>query len=472
MRLSIALILACATATIDFPYLISAEEPAATPSDHDKVVDFDQRDLMTFSIASLLIMIAAGGGIGGGGVLVPTYIFVLGFAPQYAIPLSNATILGSSIANILFNVRKRHPDADRPLIDWDIMLVMEPVTIAGALVGSFINVLSPPWLICIMLVVLLTATAVKSYKKGFKMYNKETEAMESASKHIISEEYDQYGLVKEPGEVLKQGLVNVAYKGLDMENPLELAMEHKNHTLYQILYNERSTSLWKVLMMFFVTGGMLSLTIMKGGGHINPLNITCGSMNYWIITLAALPLVLGVSIIARNHLVKVWRQKAECGFRYVEGDVEWNETNTIKYPLICSIAGLCAGMFGIGGGIVKGPLMLEMGVRPEVCSATSATMILFTSSAATASYLLFDSLNPHYGIIVFTLGFCNTLIGQKALNVMVKKYGRSSIIILLIATIVAMSAVAMGLESGGTIIDLFSGKSSPAKSICGSGGAE
>jgi len=339
------------------------------------------------------------------------------------------------------------------------MLVMEPVTIAGALVGSFINVLSPPWLICMLLVILLTATAVKSYKKGIKMYKKETEQMEAAM------------LNSEPGEVFKQKLVNVGYSNLDMENPMDMAMQEKNHTLYQILFTEQSTPVWKVLMMFFVTGGMLALTIMKGGGSINPLNIHCGSTQYWIITLAALPLVLGVSVIARNYLVKVWKQKKECGFRYAEGDVEWDHTNTIRYPLICSIAGLCAGMFGIGGGIVKGPLMLEMGVRPEVCSATSATMILFTSAAATASYFLFESLNPHYGAVVFMLGFLNTLIGQKALNVVVKKYGRSSIIILLIATIVAMSAVAMGLESSGTLIDLFSGKAAPSKSICGSGSA-
>ena len=34
------------------------------------------------------------------------------------------------------------------------------------------------------------------------------------------------------------------------------------------------------------------------------------------------------------------------------------------------------GMFGVGGGIVKGPLMLEMGVLPDVAAATSATMIM------------------------------------------------------------------------------------------------
>lgn len=41
------------------------------------------------------------------------------------------------------------------------------------------------------------------------------------------------------------------------------------------------------------------------------------------------------------------------------------------YPSICSVAGLVAGLFGVGGGIVKGPLMLELGVRPDVSAVKS-----------------------------------------------------------------------------------------------------
>lgn len=43
--------------------------------------------------------------------------------------------------------------------------------------------------------------------------------------------------------------------------------------------------------------------------------------------------------------------------------------------LTCNSLVCHAGMFGVGGGIIKAPLMLEMGVLPEVASATSATMI-------------------------------------------------------------------------------------------------
>merc|ERR1719192_2547609 len=156
----------------------TVEELEEDVYEHERKVQWDGQDIAGFIFASLMITIAAGGGIGGGGVLVPTYIFILGFEPKYAIPLSNCTILGSSISNLILNIRKRHEYADRPRIDWDIMLMMEPLTVAGALVGTFVNVISPPWVITIMLVLLLTATAIKTMKKGIKKYHQETAQFE------------------------------------------------------------------------------------------------------------------------------------------------------------------------------------------------------------------------------------------------------------------------------------------------------
>jgi uncharacterized membrane protein YfcA len=87
-------------------------------------------------------MIAACGGIGGGGFLVPAYILILQFFPKNAIALSNITIFGGSIANVVLNSRKTTSDG-LPLIDWDIILMMEPTTIVGALLGSFLAKLLP-----------------------------------------------------------------------------------------------------------------------------------------------------------------------------------------------------------------------------------------------------------------------------------------------------------------------------------------
>jgi hypothetical protein len=62
-----------------------------------------------------------------------------GFDPGSAVALSNITIVGGALSNFLFNVRRRHPSGTRPLIDWDLIMVMEPSTILGALLGGYLN---------------------------------------------------------------------------------------------------------------------------------------------------------------------------------------------------------------------------------------------------------------------------------------------------------------------------------------------
>ena len=99
---------------------------------HKDLFPFDASDWWGTVLITLGLLVAASGGIGGGGILVPLFILVFQFKPRYAIPLSNFCILGSSITNMVLNLPKRHPTANRPLVDWDLILVMEPLTMAGA----------------------------------------------------------------------------------------------------------------------------------------------------------------------------------------------------------------------------------------------------------------------------------------------------------------------------------------------------
>lgn len=108
-------------------------------SEHPPLFPFTTRTWLCYILSTLGLLLAAGGGIGGGGILVPLYTLVLGFDPKHAIPLSNVTVFGGAIANFILNMPKRHPSVDRPCVDWDLILVMEPVTIAGALAGAIVN---------------------------------------------------------------------------------------------------------------------------------------------------------------------------------------------------------------------------------------------------------------------------------------------------------------------------------------------
>ena len=53
-------------------------------------------------------------------------------APRGRAP--RVTVLGGAITNVVFAWPKRHPHADRPLIDWDLILVMQPMQLVGALI--------------------------------------------------------------------------------------------------------------------------------------------------------------------------------------------------------------------------------------------------------------------------------------------------------------------------------------------------
>lgn len=68
-----------------------------------------------------------------------SYVIPAGFPAKYAVALSNFTIVGGAVANLFFNINRRHSFKPKPLIDWDLILVMEPSTILGAVIGGYLN---------------------------------------------------------------------------------------------------------------------------------------------------------------------------------------------------------------------------------------------------------------------------------------------------------------------------------------------
>jgi len=152
------------------------------------------KEVLSVVLAFLTIFIATGAGVGGGGILVPLYTLVLGVGRD-AVPLSNATIFGASIVNMILYGKERHPLAQRPLVDWDLILAMEPMTILGALLGSYLNKIAPTWLTSVCLTTLLALTTNRMIRKAGKVYARE----ELSLRHQTS--YGSFGNLKQKDEV-------------------------------------------------------------------------------------------------------------------------------------------------------------------------------------------------------------------------------------------------------------------------------
>lgn len=134
-------------------------------------------------------------------------------------------------------------------------------------------------------------------------------------------------------------------------------------------------------------------------------------------------------------------------FPYHEMDIKWSIYIIIKYPIYAFIGGVLAGVLGIGGGLVLGPMLLEMGIHPIISTATSNFLVLFTSSSTTIQFLFMGMMNVKYGFICTigsTIGsLCGTIIIQK----MVKKYGRPSILIFVLGLVLLISTILIPLDT-------------------------
>eukprot|EP00540_Astrosyne_radiata_P020084 CAMPEP_0116865202 /NCGR_PEP_ID=MMETSP0418-20121206/25266_1 /TAXON_ID=1158023 /ORGANISM="Astrosyne radiata, Strain 13vi08-1A" /LENGTH=574 /DNA_ID=CAMNT_0004500547 /DNA_START=44 /DNA_END=1769 /DNA_ORIENTATION=- len=503
-------------------------------NDYEMLFPLSPRDVAGFTVACVGLILAAGGGIGGGGILVPTYILILGFDARYAIPLSNVTVFGGAVANTLLNMSKRHPLADRPLIDWD----MEPMTIAGALIGANLNKLLPEYIIVVLLLVVLAFTAFKTLKKAGQLYHKEQFDALNGEEEDEDEDDVELGNIQtsrtlprrnsDPklntactmpkAEGLRRSkslpyaldaLGNTNESGTDLElwvdEPQDLG-EITKETLHQleeleerkkelrlplgkwrskkyshlavqesmedtecsvlsgILERERRVPWRNVLVIFILFLVVLTVNILKGGGAFpSPIGIRCGSPSFWISEGLLMLAILAVTYHSRSYLLNAASQKRVTKYKFVEGDIQWDARSTVIYPLLCFFAGFVAGLFGIGGGIVKGPVMLALGVHPAVASATSACMILFTSFTATTSFLVFGLVIPDYAIFCLIMGFIATVVGQTVMAYLIRKYRRHSYIAYCIGVVVGISAVCMALES---ILSLLAGSALRSSGLC------
>lgn len=357
----------------------------------------------------------------------------------------------------------------------------------GALVGKVL----PDWLLVVSLVLLLAHTTYTTLDKARSQYKKETAVMDAAKKSIliqvkeeIEEKEEKVSLLDAVGgpeeeeegagvQLTASASASAPAPAPDSANNLisiEEAEPHKDPDqleLEELLERESKTPMDKVKIISVMVAVVIVLNLLKGGsGNFpSPLGIACGSSAYWGLTGLVFVWVIGISLWSRNDLIARWRQKRRLRYRYLPGDVEWNERNTIVYPCLCFFAGFFAGMFGIGGGIVKGPLMLQMGVHPLVASATTAVMIMFTSVAATTMFIAFGTLTWDYAWFLFVVGLITTTVGQFGVSYLVEKYKRYSFISMSIGAVVALSTVLMAVQSVFSLVDAQAG-GGKASGVC------
>jgi uncharacterized membrane protein YfcA len=102
-------------------------------------------------------------------------------------------------------------------------------------------------------------------------------------------------------------------------------------------------------------------------------------------------------------------------------------------------AGVASALLGIGGGIVKVPLMhLAMGVPLRVATATSNLMIGITAAASAVIYLLRGEIDPYVAGPTAIGVFLGATIGSRVAHRIDLRYLRLLFVVVLVYTGIQM----------------------------------
>jgi uncharacterized membrane protein YfcA len=450
------------------------------------------RDILGLIVWFVAAGVATACGEGGGGIYVPLGMLLLNFAPKPSSGLSQASIFGASLGGLLLNSRNRHPfttkvsnndqmesipfddqvNTDqvtyyaRPLIDFDMALFLAPMEMAGAVLGVLIQRILPNWLYLALASVILGFTAYKTFEKFHDAHHKEVVDREAilaeaseASKVLLENN------VENPGEMIAEQRTSQAItlssdarqdtmEDSDEEREQEHASvgptedvgtteaEKAERRRYWLECDARQFPSEKLFGLLILWIGLVLLTFLKGGKGVDSIiGITCASPWYAVLIVIQFAWTMGISAYFGYSLMKQTEDKKACDYPRHPQDALWGFQQVRFYSFFTFVAGIVAGLIGIGGGMVLGPLMLVMGIHPRVSSATTATMIVLTSSSVAVLMVTAGLVPWEYAVTFFSVCFVGAYVGKTQIDGYIKKTGRASIIIFLLATIIVLAII-------------------------------
>jgi uncharacterized membrane protein YfcA len=307
-------------------------------------------------VSGLLIFVGGtllnGAGLGGGGVFVTILYTIMHMTAHEAIPNSKMIIFMSGIAMFLLHIVRK---GKANLIDFEIVRSIIPLSLAGTTLGILINTGVSEAVLLILLCVLMGILVIVSTTIAIRRFraHKKDKMTNSATDAVSVGKGNHVELQEED---LEQ--VSTAEKNVD-------------------IFNRKNLFLVALLVLVIVCGIIFQSETIHGGIR-------------WTFFGISLSACLGA-----------------CWFFFIP-------TAPKVYPFLGLIAGVCSGLFGVGGGMIIAPSLLHMKVDPGVAIAVSATCVLFTSASSAMQYLFIGRVAVWISLFLSIFGVLSSVAGAYA----------------------------------------------------------
>ncbi|KAI3989795.1 hypothetical protein MKX01_040765 [Papaver californicum] len=348
------------------------------------------------------------GGVGGGGIFVPIcLIWLLVLIPNLLLHFLNVhtpksypcMIMGASTSSVWYNLRVPHPTKEVPIIDYDLALLFQPMLMLVITFGVALSVVFPFWLITILIIILFVGTSSRSFVKGIQMWKQETILNVFTFSLLTLCFYCVFNV--------KQQEAQSNSVHIDVDYDLLVPQEEKSGLNFT-----KDCCLW-----------------------------------YWVLNFMQIPVAL---VVYGFEAVKLYKESKE---RRMNGNMESVCEATIQWSALqlgfCAFAGFLGGtvggLLGSGGGFILGPLLLELGVIPQVASATATFVMMFSSSLSVIEFYLLGRFPIPYALFLIAVSIAAGFWGQFFVRKLVAVLKRASIIVFILSAVIFTSALIMGV---------------------------
>ncbi|CAN6217372.1 unnamed protein product [Urochloa humidicola] len=349
---------------------------------------------------------------------------IIGFDAKSSTAISKM-IMGGSISTVYYNLKLKHPTLDMPLIDYDLSLLMQPMLMLGVSIGVIFNVIFPNWLITALLIIIFLGTSTKAYLKGIETWKKETIKKREVSNRQVQ-------ICQEPEHITTTIIPAEHATSIPIGQGAAAEAKPPSDKATSILKNVY----WKEFgLLAFVWVAFLGLQITKN-------YVTSCSVWYWVLNSLQIPVAIGVTMFEAHGLVTGKKVLLSKGSQQQQSTLRVRQI--LMYCLFGILAGLIGGLLGMGGGFIMGPLFLELGIPPQVASATATFTMMFSSSISVVEYHLLHRFPVPYAAYFTAVAFVAALVGQHCMRKLIAWLGRASLIIFILASMIFVSAFTLG----------------------------
>jgi len=360
----------------------------------------------------------------------------------------------------------------RPIIDYDMALFLAPMVMAGAVLGVLIQKVMPNWLFLSLAGIILGMTSYKTSLKFFASYKVDKENREKLS--LIDETRKREGAKSDSAENIEKDADMAPIEGEDGDNENNLSIEAGeevvdndsilayitvpgqqmngdpmnddpetlSHRRKLLEADSRQYPIEKLLFLLLLWVGLALITFLKGGKGVDSVvDVTCESGWYYVLIAFQFLWTIGFAIVFGFRAVRKTVARMKVNYPFHQNDMLWDQRRVNLYGGLSFGAGIVAGLIGIGPGMVLSPLMLSMGVHPRVSSATTAAMVVLTSSSVAIMFVTSGLVPWEYAVYFFCICLSGAFIGKSYIDSYVKKTGMASILIGILAAIIGFATI-------------------------------